>query len=31
MSTIARLTLEQYERMIAGGVFDPRGPNRIEP
>ncbi len=30
MSTIARLTLEQYERMIAGGVFDPRDSNRIE-
>lgn len=30
MSTISRLTLEQYERMIAGGVFDPRDSNRIE-
>lgn len=30
MSTVARLTLEQYERMIASGVFDPRDGNRIE-
>lgn len=30
MSTIARLTLEQYERMIEAGVFDPNEPQRIE-
>jgi Uma2 family endonuclease len=30
MSTIARLTLEQYERMIEAGVFDSDEPKRIE-
>lgn len=30
MSTVAHLTLEQYERMIESGVFDPREENRIE-
>lgn len=30
MSTVARLSLDQYDRMIDRGVFDPRKPNRIE-
>ena len=30
MSTAARLSLAQYDRMIDVGVFDPRDPNRIE-
>ena len=30
MSTIARLTLEQYERMIEAGVFDSDEPKHIE-
>ncbi|HVA46440.1 MAG TPA: Uma2 family endonuclease [Pirellulales bacterium] len=30
MSTIARISLEEYDRMIAGGAFDVRRPNRIE-
>jgi len=30
MSTVAHLTLEQYDRMIASGVFDPREENRLE-
>ncbi|HVX61181.1 MAG TPA: Uma2 family endonuclease [Pirellulales bacterium] len=30
MSTIARLTLEQYDRMIEAGVFDATKPERIE-
>ncbi len=30
MSTIARLTLEQYDRMIEAGIFDPTKPEHIE-
>ncbi len=30
MSTIARISLDQYERMIAAGVFEPRESNHIE-
>lgn len=30
MSTIARISLDQYEQMIAAGVFEPRESNRIE-
>lgn len=30
MSTIARISIDQYDRMIAAGVFDPRELNHIE-
>ncbi|HEX7447489.1 MAG TPA: Uma2 family endonuclease [Pirellulales bacterium] len=30
MSTIARISIDQYEQMIAAGVFEPRESNRIE-
>jgi Uma2 family endonuclease len=30
MSTIARFTLEEYDRMIAAGVFDERNGRRLE-